>query len=75
MKTVSILMIGIFILPLVPISVYGISELKIVIWAPHKATIDNSYIDEISLGIKVFDKKLNPYGDLQTRDKGLEIKD
>jgi len=72
MKTASILMIGVFILFLVPTSVYGINELKIVTWVPHKSTVDNSFIDEISLGMKVFDKKLNPYGDLQTRDKGLK---
>jgi hypothetical protein len=72
MKTASMLWIGIFILFLVPISVYGISELRIVTWAPHKAIVDNSFIDEISLGMKVFDKKFNPYADLQTRDKGLK---
>ena len=72
MKTLSIFMIGIFILLVVPNCVYGISDLKIVTWAPQKATVDNSYISELSLGMKVFDKKLNPYGDLQTRDKGLK---
>ena len=68
----QLLTIGVFILLLVPVSVYGLSEIKIVTWAPHKATVDNSYISEISLGMKVFDKKLNPYGDLQTKDKGLK---
>lgn len=68
----QLLMTGIFILLLVPVSVYGLSEVKVATWAPHKATVDNSFIYEISLGMKVFDKKLNPYGDLQSKDKGLE---
>ncbi|MBI2006777.1 MAG: hypothetical protein HYS75_05930 [Nitrosopumilales archaeon] len=72
MKTMYILMIGIFILFVVPTCVYGISDLKIATWAPQKATVNNSYISEISLGMKVFDKKSNPYGDLQTRDKVLK---
>ncbi|MGQ0376091.1 MAG: hypothetical protein ACT4OW_01115 [Nitrososphaerota archaeon] len=72
MRTIFVLIIGIFILFVVPTSAYGISDLKIVTWAPQKASVDNSHISEISLGMKVFDKKLNPDVDLQTRDKGLK---
>lgn len=68
----QILIIAIFILLLIPISVYGQNEVRIVSWAPPIAIVDNSFIFEISLGLKVYDKKLNPFDDLQSKDKGLE---